>query len=139
MPDAPLGPSFDLQAKVVEIWKVDSTLTALMGSSTWLYQDVQRNAAFPYVSCGQGQDLPDLADCIEGREVFLDFDIWSQKGFKQCKQIGTALVAALPADPPALTENTCLVLEFNGARYFRDPDGKTIHGVLTLRALIEPA
>jgi hypothetical protein len=39
----------------------------------------------------------------------------------------------------ALTENRLLEIERAGARYLRDPDGKTLHGILTLKALTEPA
>lgn len=135
-----LGPSLELQTAILAVWAADADVKSLFGGIFRFYQDVPANPTFPYVTAGEGQTVPDLAECIDGSEVFPDFHIWSRgKGFNEAKTISATLWSVLSEATLSLTENRCLLIERESETHLRDPDGTTKHIVLTLRALTEPA
>lgn len=140
---AKVGPSLELQTAILAIWSADADVQSLLGDKPRFYQEVPSSPKFPYVTPGEAQTLPDLAECIDGREIYPAFHIWSRsKGFTEAKSIAATLWAAIADVDPAtlaLTENKCLILDFESQNDLRDPDGTTFHVVLTLRALMEPA
>jgi hypothetical protein len=92
---------------------------------------------FPFVQIGEAQVIGDFADCIDASEVFFDVHVWSRKtSLLQAKAIGSVVRAALHGAEPALAGFTLVDLRFEDARYLRDPDGITRHGVLSFKALI---
>lgn len=131
-------PSFALQVGIVATLKATSAVTALVVDR--IYDEVPRNPEFPYVTLGDMQVLPDKADCIDGTEISVQVDVWSRtQGFKEAKQIGAAIVAALDDQLIPATGYTVVVFEIENINYLRDPDGKTRHGALTFHALIQLA
>ena len=134
------GPSLELQTALVAVWRASADLKTLIGDPIRLYQDVPDSPVFPYVTIGEGQDVPDLAECIDGSEVYSDLHIWTKEsGFTTCKKIVATMWAAASAASITLTENRLILVERNGERYLRDPSDPIKHGVLTLRALTDPA
>lgn len=112
------------------------TAPALPHGAT-VYDDAE-GALFPYVTFGECQVLPDKAECVDGVEVFLSLDAWSQKtGYAEVKDIGAAIVAKLDDQPFAVAGFRVIVFELQSAEYSRDPDGKTRRGRIAFRALIE--
>lgn len=138
-----VGPDFEMQAAIVTALQASSALQMSFGSRApqeWLVQGGEVKVEFPYITIGEGQNVPDVADCIDGSEVYLTLHIWSRaESWKECKQIVAMIWAALQNSTLTLTENTCLELARESANFTRDPDGKTKHAVLTLKALTEPA
>ncbi|WP_341989759.1 DUF3168 domain-containing protein [Azorhizobium sp. AG788] len=93
----------------------------------------------PRIVIGEGQELPNRADCMDGREIYLDIHVWSHAvGQVEAKTLTAAVVAALDDVDLTLTGHVLDLLRFDGARYLRDPDGRTSHAVLTFRALTHP-
>jgi len=140
---APLGPSLEMQNAVTEALRADSDLKTLVGNPIRLFSIVPANPTFPYLTIGDDQNVPDLAQFLDGSEIFFDVHVWargpsSPSQMSKCKQIGATLVAALP-EALSLTENRNLLVERRNERYFMDPDTVTAHGVVTFRALVEPA
>lgn len=134
-----MSASLELQGAVAGLLKASAGLQALIGNPVRLYQDVQADPAFPYITIGETQDLPDLAECVDGWEIYLTLHIWSRAGgYAEAKQIGAALDDALHNASPALTNNRCLLIERHSTHYLTDPDNVTRHGVVIFRALVEP-
>lgn len=129
-------PSYALQIALMAALKVDDVLPAAVGGR--VYDSVPPSATFPYVTLGDGQVLPDKAGCIDGVEVSLQVDVWSRAvGYGEAKQIGAAIVAALDDQSLAVDGFNVTVFELEAVRYLRDPDGRTRHGAITFRGLLE--
>ena len=105
-----------------------------------IYDKVTPAATFPYVSIGPIQVIPDKADCIDGTEVFIQLDIWSQTASSvEEKQISAAIVAALDDQDLTVSGYRAVIFQLQDINHLRDPDGLTWHGVLNMRALMELA
>lgn len=140
MPDLK-GPTLELQEAMVSVWRASADVKALIGSSPRINPIQTEDWPGSYIEIGDGQELPDEAECIEGSELYFDVHIWSRAdgNFSDVNKIGTALWAAIKTATITLTENTFVLIERSSFRRLRDPDGVTLHGVLTLRALTETA
>lgn len=139
MPDI-LGPSLELQIAIVEKIRASTDLQGLLGKPVRIYQDAPTSPTFPYVTLGDGDENPDIADCIDGTEVYLSLHVWSKEdGFEVCKKTVATIWNVLRTADISLTQNTLSVFERDSAHYLRDPSYPIKHGVLTLRALTEPA
>jgi hypothetical protein len=127
-------PSYDLQVALVAALR--AALASVVGDR--IYDRVPPAAAFPYVSLGPNQVLPDKAGCIDGVEVSVQIDAWSREvDFGEVKTIGKAIIAALDDQPLAVDGFNVTVFELAGAQYLRDPDGLTRHAAITFRGLLE--
>lgn len=122
--------------------KTYTPLALLIGQR--VYDRVPRDAsgpaeaAFPYVSWGPEQEIPDDAECIPGSEFILQLDAWSRGvGFTEVKRIANGIKAALDDEAIEINENALVYLTYEGRRVLRDTDGLTSHAVLTLRACVE--
>lgn len=135
-----LGPSLELQIAIVAVLNADADVKSLLGNPPRMNPVQTTTWPGSYITIGDGQDVPDLAECIDGSEIFTDIHIWSRadQSFSDAKKIAATIWAALNGTTIALTENRCLLLERESQQFMRDPDGITLHGVLTLRALCEP-
>lgn len=137
-------PHLALQEAVLLALKDDAGVQAC-GLGGRLYDEPPAQPTFPYLTFGEGQVLPDKADCVDGSEVFLVLDIWSRParndGFQEAKAIAGAVVAALDDAGDGLTMDGHRLLDLQRAdiQYLRDPDGKTRHVHLTFRAVTERA
>ncbi|WP_375458886.1 DUF3168 domain-containing protein [uncultured Enterovirga sp.] len=132
-------PALPLQKALVAALKGDADITAVVGDR--IYDTPPMAAAYPYVTLGEDQILPDRGDGgYEGSDVTLTLHVWSRAtGFPEAKRVAAATRAAL-AGGLTLEAGTRLVdLTFEEARFLREPDGVTSHGVLTFTALTEPA
>lgn len=106
-----------------------------------IYDRVPEDAAFPYVSFGPSDTVEDDAECITGEIETLQIDCWSryQGGFKELKSLTGAVKAALHLYAGEFTTDALVELRVLGVRHFRDPDGLTSHGVVTVQAIMEQA
>ena len=98
-----------LQKAIVGRLKGDAPLTALVAGR--VYDRVPAGAALPYVHIRSIQVVDDGAECIDGAEVFIDLDAWSNAvGKVEASRVASAVRKALhevplPLDEPyALTE-----------------------------------
>lgn len=133
-------PSLPLQAALVAALKAAAGVTALV--STRVYDAAPESPTFPYVTLGDGQVIPDKADCIDGVEIFAVIDCWSRaNGYPEVKRLAAAVVAALDDNPQDLTVAgyNLVIFEIQSVNYMRDPDGQTRHAALTFHAVIQAA
>lgn len=132
-----MEPSFDIQTAIVAVLKNDSALASIIDGR--VYDFVPDKPAFPYVTLGDGQVIGDLADGMDGREVYIQIDIWSRAvGYPETKRIAGLIADAINESNLSLSDNRLLSLQFDGCRYLRDPDGVTRHAAITFRALTDP-
>ena len=104
-----------------------------------IYDQVPEAPAFPYVTIGDCQVMPDKADCIDGSIVYPQVDVWTRTtGYPETKQIASAVLAALDDQQLTVDGYHLVVFEFQDIRYMRDPDGITRHGVLMFHGLLQP-
>lgn len=128
-------PSLELQIALVERLKNNA------GAAGARVHDVPPpKPAYPYVTLGECQVLPDKADCIDGVEAYPVIHAWSREvGFTEVKGIAKAIVATLDDQPLQVAGYTVVVFEFASVHYIRDPDGETSHAAITFRSLIQLA
>lgn len=127
-----------VQAAIVAALKAYAPLTSIVGSR--VYDNVPNGAQKPYVSIGPTQFLPASGECIDGGDVVIQLDGWSEGPTSvEAKQIGAAIIARLRNFAEALEDGARLVdFQIEQARYLREPDGVTQHAVVIVRAAAEP-
>ena len=138
---APLGPSLELQGAVLAAIKASPTLKTLAGNPVRVFDNVPTDTAFPYITIGPDQNVPDMVQGLDGSEIFFDVHVWSRTStFQECKTIGAAIKACFPLDGAlSLTENRNLLIERRSEQHMIDQDNVTKRGIYTFRALVEPA
>ena len=113
----------------------------LSGDLSWdVYDDVPENASLPYVvTSGILSDT--WKDKIKaGEEVVFTIDIWSEyPGKKEVLEIAIAAVQSLTRVPLSLSGFNVYCEEMEDLQILVDIDGKTRHGVLRYRLLVEEA
>lgn len=126
-------PALALQAALVKVLKASGGV----GTADRVYDSVPERPVFPYVTVGDDQVIGDDDDCGEASEVIVRIHAWSRKqGYPETKAIAAAIRTRLRT--AALTLNGFVVdlVEFQQARFLKDSDGETRHGVLEFRFLI---
>lgn len=107
-----------------------------------IYDRVPKNAVFPYVVIGDTQCLDDGAldeDCVGGWEIYHDIHVFSRPDSGSKEEVKTIAAAVITA-VTGITDFAgykVVVAALETARFFRDPDGLTEHGVLTFKFLID--
>ena len=135
------APDLDLHRAIVTKLRADATLLTLIGNPLRLYEDPPTDGAWTlaYVTVGDGQNVPDQVQGLNGAEVYAALHVWSRgSGWAECKRIADALYDALNEADLSLGGSRCVLIDHDGTNYLRDPDGKTKHAVVTFRALTEP-
>ncbi len=91
-------------------------------------------SAFPIIHIGDVQSIQDDVSCADGSEEYFDIHTWTRgRGFKQCLQIMGAIHDALHNKSLTVTGLSSAHSFVTSERTFSDPDGKTRHGVTTIK------
>ena len=127
-----------LQKAIVARLRSDAGVEAIVDDR--IYDNVPPDPAFPYLSLGPEQSLPDRASCgYDGSDITLQIDAWSrQPGFAEAKRAAEAVRRALIDAPLELDGHRLVDIALESISTVRDPDGLTSHAVVTMRALTEP-
>lgn len=130
-------PSLALQGAIISTLKNDQVVSGFVVGR--VFDSVPTpSPSFPYISLGDAQVLPELAEFTNAADLFITLHIWSRAvGFPECKRIGAAVTAALHDATLTLADGTLQSLLLDSSRYLRDPDGLTSHGILTFAALTD--
>lgn len=91
----------------------------------------------PYIVLGPSYWVSADAECIEAREVTLQIDAYDEATNKgRLEDLTDDIATALRgwADEVALTMHP---LEIEAVRVTDDPDGVSVHGMVTVRAMVE--
>lgn len=96
-----------------------------------------RPAPDPSIVIGDGQAVEGERIDRRDQRLFMDLHVWKkEQGMRGVKEIAAAIRAAVDASRFGPIDGyhfgDCRV---SGARYLRDPDGETSHGVVTVEAL----
>lgn len=135
------GPDWQLQVKVVAALVASADMKSLLGTPIRFYETVPPKPVYPYATWGNSQDIPDLADCIDGSEINFSINVWSKSpSYKEAKQIAKCIRDVLTAATITMTENRCLLLERDQTGDFSqiESDGVTRRVIANFRALTEP-
>ncbi|MEY9198675.1 hypothetical protein ABIA16_003791 [Sinorhizobium fredii] len=133
-----MSASAELQKLIFDTLKADIAVMAIAGG---VYDNVPASpygAKTAYISFGPTDVVDDGADCIAGGEHTFQIDCWSKAvGQVECKRLVDAIKDALHERDLQLTENALAEIRVDFRRVFKDPDGLTTHGVVTVTAFIE--
>jgi hypothetical protein len=90
----------------------------------------------PYVSFGPVSYDPENVDCIEGGELMLQIDVWSEApGQAQVSEVAGLVRSALKGFDPILTDNA--LVDFNHWRTDHIIDGAIKHAAIRFMAIVE--
>jgi Protein of unknown function (DUF3168) len=127
-----------LRAAIHDALVADGALTALLGASR-VYDEVPREAAFPYVTLGEARIADWSTGDEAGQEHQLTLHAWSrQGGHREAHEIAGALLQALDDAPLTLDGQHLVNLRFALADIRREADGRTYHALVRFRAVTEP-
>jgi hypothetical protein len=113
---------------VVSTLRADSAVTALVGSSTGVYNNVEANASYPYLVISSPTDRPVDTYGRFGVESLVDVKAVSQyPGDKEAADIINAAMSALHFVRPTMSGHTVLGTAFESGERFQE----TINGIVT--------
>lgn len=129
--------SVEFQQAVFALLKADAAVAAAVG--TRIYDGAPASAAYPYITFGPSNSVPDDANCVNGVTETLQIDVWASDQAKvwPCKEIVAAVRRALHEADISLTMHACGTCRVVLAQVMMDPDGITAHGVVQVSADLE--
>lgn len=133
-----MDPDLELQGIIINRLRADPGVNALVGGR--IFDTVQENTPFPYVTFGPTDLVSDDPECITSFELFLQIDVWSRyPGFPEAKRIADAIRVCLHDrdEEMQLSSNALVYFHHRNTQTMRDPDGLTNHSVLTFEASVE--
>ncbi|MGR3376056.1 DUF3168 domain-containing protein [Salipiger abyssi] len=133
-----MSPFRAVQKAIFDALVSDAAVGGLIGDR--IFDGRPTDAAFPNITFGPAQFIPDETDCIDGEEHFFQIDVWdrSQGRYGPAKDMLFAVKSALHDAELSLEDPYAMALvEVISSRVMKDPDGVTAHGILTVRALVE--
>lgn len=103
-----------------------------------VYDDPPKRASYPYAVIGDDSFIPFDTDTTVGRDVIASIHIWDNyNGKKRIKEIMGEIDSILNRANLAITGYHSINCVFDSSDVFLEPDGKTRHGVITFRLLID--
>ncbi len=128
-----------LQQAIYSALTASAPLKAYIGDPARVFDDVPPGTDFPYLTLGQGTVTDWSTSSDVGFEHRLTLHAWSRYGGRrEVKEIMSQVHALLHDANLALVDHTLINLRFVFSDVFRDPDGRTYHGVMRYRAVTEP-
>lgn len=129
-------PSMDLQTAITGVLTSNSDIVAQIADR--IFDRIPDAPTFPYISFGETQLIPELAECTDAAECFVAIHTWDRfEGFDAIKSLGKLVVAALHDRSITISDGSVQSMLLESARYLRDPDGLTSHGVFTFAILTD--
>lgn len=127
-------PSLEVQRALFE--RLSSLGTA---AGSRVFDRVQKNAVYPYVTIGPGQTVPVDETCWDRSEVSVQIDVWSREpGFPEAKAIAGAIRMALHEQSLAILGHSCDRVEVQSINFSRDPDGLTSRARIDVLVTTQP-
>jgi hypothetical protein len=133
----PPSASWALQKAVHVALTSATALTTLIGGVR-VFDDVPRNAPFPYITHGESVVLDWSTSTDEGHEHSISIHVWSQgAGRKQAHEILGLIERTLDDQALPLDGHRLISLRHEHSEVRRESDGETWRGLLRLRATTE--
>lgn len=122
--------------------RASTAVTAAFGNR--IYDESPEQPVAPWVRIGEGFFVRDDVDCFDIGDDDIAIHVWSVAGGKAenarlCDLVGTALHELTLDAFPAIDPDREFVVELThrSSQVFTDADGRTQHGVVTVRAAVE--
>lgn len=127
----------ELQGAIVSVLRSNSDVQSLIAQR--FYDIPPENAALPYGTMGETQDIRTDMVGANASSIFVTLHAWSDYpgGFKEVKQIASAMVDCVHHAPLLLSTYRLVSIEHRKTRIFRDADGVTSHAVIEFVAFVE--
>lgn len=111
-------------------------VTSLVPATSILDRNA-RPAPSPSIIIGEGQSIDEGRMDRKAQRVFSTLHIWKKEpGLVGVKDIAGAIRSAIHSGRLAITGYQCGDCRVSSARFMRDPDGETAHGVVTVETLV---
>lgn len=129
--------SRELQKAIFDALVADAGVGALVGDR--IYDGMPSAGQYPCVTFGPTDSFNEDLACVDARTETVQLDVWSrdQGRMGPCKDICDAVKDALHLADITLTQHALIRIRTGGIRVFRDADGITAHGVVTVEADLE--
>jgi hypothetical protein len=129
----------ELQKLVKDTLAADASVMALVDGIHDRVPTSPFKAKMAYLAFGPSDVVSDDADCIVGDEITLQVDVFCRHSDLDvtCRRIVDAVKRSLHGQELELTTNALVEIRVDSRRVFRDPDGLTSHGVVTIIAMVE--
>ncbi len=123
--------SDDISSAVLSHLKSDPKVSGLV---TGVFDGPMMNQAYPYVTFGPVDVLPDEYDCIDGENHTMQIDVWSRLHGKlaEASRICSAIKLSLNDANLDTGQTVFCECRFVSHRVFHEPDGITAHGIVTV-------
>ena len=134
-----MSAEYALAKAVLSTFGADPALRAELGDPPRIYDRAPGGATFPFVTLGRAETTPIDADAPSLLDHRLTIHIWGRRDDRDAirRIIGAARSALHHADLALDTSWRSVMTRVVYADLFTGPDGRSLHGVLRVRALIE--
>ncbi|MFJ9462150.1 DUF3168 domain-containing protein [Viridibacillus arvi] len=127
-------PFLDLQIAIIKKLKSD---TALMAKAKGVFDAVQKNQAFPYITVGEPFSMPFDTKTSNGEELNLTIHVWSQfNGKREAYELLGMCQRQLMQRGYEVSGFKIESIVRKGTQVFDDVDASTKHGVLNMKYTI---
>ncbi|HWL05002.1 MAG TPA: DUF3168 domain-containing protein [Xanthobacteraceae bacterium] len=123
-------------------WEVQQAIVARLKTLTpalaagGVHAPAPQDQALPYVSVGESDAIPADAQCRAGLEEAISIHVWTAPGsWKPAKEIISRIRAALHFGDLVVAGRSFASATVTSTRLFPDADGKTLHGVMSVRVI----
>lgn len=134
-----MDPVLELRTAMVMQMRAFAGLSALVGLRVYdepPQTDGTKRPKLPYVSLGPASYDPEQIDCIDGGEIMIQVDAWSNEpGQVEVAKVAHQVRRALRGFEPTLTENA--LVEFTHWRTDYLLDGAIKHASIRFTAIVE--
>ena len=132
-----MSASLALSDAVLARLRSDAGVVALVAQRIW--DHAPERPAYPHITLGPSDAVPDDADCIAMRTETIQIDVWGRDQGKKwpTRVLVDAVKRALHDRELDLGSGARAVLRVMLMRVLPDPDGITTHGVLQVEAVTE--
>ena len=128
---------FEIAVQTV-IYQKLASYAPLLALVVGVYDDVDEDQLFPYVTIGESTHNAWDTDNTLGDDTTISIHAWSRKsGKKETKTIQAEIYNALQRSNLTYAGHDIIAVDWVGSETFMDADGKTRHGVQTFRVLLE--
>lgn len=134
-------PSAAMQTAIHAKLVGSSDLATAMGGAVRAYDKPPADPTYPYIRIGDDQPVGDSNGCADAWEFYATLHIFGRHATAprpEVKAISNAALAAICTfgSLPAPAGFTVVDAELQQARTYFEADGVTVHGVITVRYLV---
>jgi len=133
------SPALALQTGLRAALLADTDLVTALGGEH-VFDDVPRDAPFPYITIGEIETRDWSTQTSRGHEHTATVHVWSRyRGRKQVQDLIADIDRVLDGADPPLTGHRLVNLSIVFWTAMRDTSGEIYRGTVRLRAVTEPA